>query len=55
MHFGTYFNTEVTDATETISDARFSLAQPIVVRDANIVSASQELVLLCLQEILEAF
>lgn len=49
----TDLNTEVADATQTIGNTGFFLAQPVVVWDADIISASQELILLSLQQVLQ--
>lgn len=50
-----YLDTEVTDTSQSVRDARFGLAQPVVIRDAHIVHVRQELVFLREQQIIQPF
>lgn len=47
------FNEEIADTAKSIGDAWFRLAQPIIVRDANIVHPFQEIVLSGVQQLVQ--
>ena len=44
---------EVTDATQTVCDARFVFAEPVVVRDTHIIHIFQPCVLLAVQKVIK--
>lgn len=49
-----YLEEEVADSPQTIGDAGFGFAQPVVVRDADIVHVFQESVFSCKHKIIKA-
>lgn len=45
----------IADASEAIGNAGLLLAQPVIIRDTNIVHAFEESVLLCKYQLIKAF